>query len=438
MEETNSILKQYCNYTFFGILGMIGLSVYILADTFFVSIGLGTKGLTALNLAIPVYNFIHGTGLLLGMGGASKYAIYKGQKDNKNADIIFTNTIYITILFALLFISVGMFFSQKLCLFLGADETVFSMTNTYIKVLLLFSPAFLCNNVLICFVRNDGKPQLSMAAMLAGSLFNIVMDYIFIFPFRMGIFGAVLATGFSPVVSMLLLSYHYTSKTKGFHIVKTKLLFNNVKVIFLMGFPSFVAQISYGIVMITFNKIILSLQGNVGVAAYGVVANLSLVMTAVFSGLEQGIQPLFSKYYACNEYHNSMKVFKYAIITVVLSSIVIYSTIFLFSENIVQLFNSENNLQMQSIAVYGLKLYFTATLFVGMNIVFCIFFTSTENVMPAHILSLLKGLILIIPMAFLLSVLWNMTGVWLCYAATECIVTIIAVMFYFHIKNKLK
>ena len=121
MEETNSILKQYCNYTFFGILGMIGLSVYILADTFFVSKGLGTKGLTALNLAIPVYNFIHGTGLLLGMGGASKYAIYKGQKDNKNADIIFTNTIYITILFALLFISVGMFFSQKLCLFLVFD-----------------------------------------------------------------------------------------------------------------------------------------------------------------------------------------------------------------------------------------------------------------------------------------------------------------------------
>ena len=104
--------------------------------------------------------------------------------------------------------------------------------------------------------------------------------------------------------------------------------------------------------------------------------------------------------------------------------------LFIFSESIVQLFNSENNLQMQSIAVYGLKLYFTATLFTGMNIVFCIFFTSTENVIPAHVLSLLKGLILIIPMAYLLSALWGITGVWLCYAVTECTVTILAIAFY--------
>ncbi len=435
MKEKSSILKQYCNYTFFGILGMIGLSAYIIADTFFVSKGLGTNGLTALNLAIPVYNFVHGIGLLLAIGGAAKYSIYKGQKDNKNADVVFTNTIYITTILSFLFVIIGILFSQKLCLFLGADETVFDMTNTYIKILLLFSPAFLCNDVLICFVRNDGNPQLSMIAMLTGSLFNIIMDYILIFPFQMGILGAVLATGFSPIVSILLLSFHYTSKIKGFHIVKTKPLLDRILWIFLMGFPSFVAQISYGIVMIILNKIILSLQGNVGVAAYSVIANLSLVMTAVFSGLEQGIQPLFSQYYACNEHYNIIKVLKYAFITVILSSIAIYSTIFIFSENIVQLFNSQNNLQMQHIAVYGMKLYFIATLFAGINIVFCIFFTSIEKVVLAHILSLLKGLILIIPMAFLLSTLWGITGVWLCYAVTECIVTIIAIMFYFHIKK---
>ncbi len=430
MKEKNSILKQYCHYTFFSILGMIGLSIYIIADTFFVSKGLGTNGLAALNLAIPIYNIIHGTGLLLGIGGAAKYSIYKGQKDNKNADIIFTNTLYVTVMLSLLFMFIAINFSEKLCLFLGADKTIFAMTNTYIKILLLFSPAFLCNNVLICFVRNDGKPQLCMIAMLAGSLFNIVMDYILIFPFQMGILGAVFATGLSPVVSMFLLSYHYISKTKGFHIIKSKLVCHKIAWIFLMGFPCFIAQISYGIVMIILNKIILSLQGNIGVAAYGVIANLSLVMTAVFSGLEQGIQPLFSQYYACNEKYNTIKILRYAVITVILSSIVIYSTIFIFSENIVQLFNSENNLQMQSIAVYGLKLYFTATLFTGMNIVFCIFFTSTENVIPAHVLSLLKGLILIIPMAYLLSALWGITGVWLCYAVTECTVTILAIAFY--------
>ena len=104
----------------------------------------------------------------------------------------------LSVLFSIPFLLLGLFCSHGITVLLGADQAVFEMTRTYLQVLLLFAPATLVNDVLLCFVRNDGDPWLSMLATAAGSLANIVLDYIFIFPMGMGIFGAVLATGMSP------------------------------------------------------------------------------------------------------------------------------------------------------------------------------------------------------------------------------------------------
>ena len=86
--------KEFCRYVSLNVLGMIALSCYILADTFFVSKGLGTNGLAALNLAIPVYSFISGSGLMFGMGGATKFSISKSQGDTARANQAFTNTLF--------------------------------------------------------------------------------------------------------------------------------------------------------------------------------------------------------------------------------------------------------------------------------------------------------------------------------------------------------
>ena len=92
--DRKSVGAEFARYTIFNILGMTGLSCYILADTFFVSRGLGTNGLAALNLALPVYSVVHGCSLMLGMGGATKYAICKGQNDPERMDAVFMNTVY--------------------------------------------------------------------------------------------------------------------------------------------------------------------------------------------------------------------------------------------------------------------------------------------------------------------------------------------------------
>ncbi len=193
--EKNSCFREFAKYTSLNVMGMIALSCYILADTYFVSKGLGANGLTALNLAIPIYSFIHGSGLMIGMGGATWYAIRKSQQDDASANRFFTCAVALAAAFAALFVALGLFFSEGIAKLLGADESVFEMSRTYLQVILLFAPAFLMNNVLLCFVRNDGAPQRSMAAMIVGSLSNVVLDWVFIFPCNMGIFGAVFATG---------------------------------------------------------------------------------------------------------------------------------------------------------------------------------------------------------------------------------------------------
>lgn len=188
--------------------------------------------------------------------------------------------------------------------------------------------------------------------------------------------------------------------------------------------------------MIVFNMIILGLAGNTGVAAYGVVANISLVVIAIYTGIGQGIQPLISSFYGKGEKYMARKMLNYAMITMLILSFVIYTCIYLFADPITSVFNSENNMALQEIAVTGLKIYFIASPFIGYNIILSTFFTSVERAIPAYVLSLLRGFILIIPFAFLLSLLWSMTGVWMTYPVAEFLTTVIGVILYERIKRK--
>ena len=436
--EQQTGFREFFRYTALSVLGTLGVSCYILADTFFVSKGLGANGLTALNLAIPVYNFIHGTGLMLGMGGATRFCVCKSRQRREKVNQIYTNTLYLGALFSAVFVLIGLFFGKRLSLLLGADKNVLDMTATYLKWLLLFSPAFILNDILLCFVRNDDNPRLAMTAMIIGSFSNIILDYIFIFPMKMGIFGAIFATGLSPIISIISMLSHWIKRKNTFHVCRTKVKTHIVRQELALGFPSLIAQLSSGIVMITFNAIILKLEGNTGVAAYGIIANISLVVVAIYTGIAQGVQPLISHFYGKSIDRQVRTLMRYSVQTMLVISLFIYIIIFVFAQPIASVFNSENNLVLQQIAVTGLKIYFTSSAFVGYNIILAIFFTSVEIALPAHILSVLRGLVLIIPMAFLLSAIGGMMGIWLTYPITEALVAVLGYVIYKCYQNKKK
>ena len=182
--------------------------------------------------------------------------------------------------------------------------------------------------------------------------------------------------------------------------------------------------------------IILKLQGNTGVAAYGIIANISLVVISVYTGIAQGIQPILSSSYGKGDHLKVHSIFRYALLTMLLISALVYLGIFFGAEQITGIFNSEKNALLQQTAVKGLMIYFTACIFAGFNIISSVYFTSTEYARPAHIISLMRGFLVIIPMAFLLSSLFGMTGVWLAFPATELLVSILgAVLFLQHRKS---
>ena len=188
------VFPLFVKYVSANVLGMIGYSCYILADTFFVARGIGSDAIAALNLVLPAFSLLNGTGLMIGMGAAARYSLSSGRADSEIHRTIFTQALQLAFVAMLFFFSIGLFFARPLCVLLGADGTTLPHAIPYISILLMFSPLFLCNNLLNCFVRNDGEPRLSMTAMLVGSLTNIVLDIAFVIGLHMGVAGAALAT----------------------------------------------------------------------------------------------------------------------------------------------------------------------------------------------------------------------------------------------------
>lgn len=432
--EKNIILKSFIKYVTLNVVGMIGLSCYILADTYFVSKGMGTDGLTALNLAIPLYAFINGTGLMIGIGGGARYAVLKAKGENEKADSIFTYSVQTGLLIGLVFFITGILLGDKISYLLGADDVTFKMTSTYLKTITSFAPFFILNNIFLAFVRNDGDPKLSMGGMLLGSFSNIILDYVFVFPLGMGMFGAAFATGLAPVVSMGVLSIYLLKGKNKFHLKNEKLNIGKVLELCGTGASSFITEISSGVVLIVFNTVILNLRGNTGVAAYGVVANLALVVIAIFTGIAQGVQPLVSKSYGNKNKDQLHYILRYSIFLSITVAIFVYGVVFFSTDTLISVFNKEKNRELFTLAESGLHIYFTGFLFAGINIILSVFFSSMEHSKTGFIISITRGFVAIVPAVLLLSHIFGMTGVWFSFPVAEIFASLSGI--YFVVTNR--
>ncbi len=423
-----SVLGEFIKYVSMNIAGMIGLSCYILADTFFISQGIGSDGLTALNIALPAFNIMNGAGLMIGMGGAARFSILKASGDEKKANSVFSSCVYFAAVISVILIICGLFLSWDISRLLGAKGEILPMTQVYLRVMLLFSPLFMFNNLIICFVRNDGAPNLAMAGMIVGSLGNIIMDYVFIFPLKMGMFGAIAATAMAPGISLLLMAVRGLKGKNSFSFIKTSISFKAWFDVSSLGISSFITEVSSGIVILIFNFIILDIMGNIGVAAYGIVANIALVVTAIFTGISQGMQPLVSRSKGEGNIAASEKIYRYGIITGVFAALLIYCIVFLFTDNITGAFNPEGIKELQVSAGEGLRLYFPGFIFAAVNIITSVFFGAWDKPAQSFIISALRGFAVIIPSAFIMASLFGMVGVWLAFPLCELLVSVISVL----------
>jgi len=421
----------FFKYVSQNILAMIGISCYILVDTFFIAKAAGANGITVLNLALPIYGLIFAIGAMVGNGSATRYAILNAQK-NKEADSYFANSFIWLIIISIPFILIGILVPDKLLYLMGGDKEIVALGKGYTRVFLIFSPFFMLNYLFEGYVRNDNDPTRAMIATISGSFANIIFDYIFMFPMKMGIWGAALATSMSPLIGIIICCTHFLSPKNNLHFSFNKKKALSVKKLFYsiqLGVSAFVIEISSSVSITVFNFLLLGIAGNTGIAAYGIVANIALVATAIFNGITLGMQPLLSESFGKKEKKAITKYYKYGIIVTAFCVIYILLFVYSFTDSIIAIFNSEGSKELASLAHKGLRLYFPGYIFAGFNIISTGFFSSTGKAKEAFISSIFRGLFAIVITAVIMSKFMGITGIWLSFLVSETLCSVLIIFF---------
>lgn len=421
-----SVSRQFARYVSQNIAGMLGVSCYIIVDTFFISLAAGTDGITVLNLALPVFSVIFALGAMIGTGSATRFAILRAQGDRR-AEEYFANAVLWSLILGAFFQAAGALIPDRIIALMGGDEGIVSLGVPYNRIFLLFAPFFMLNHVVSAFVRNDNAPALAMVGTVTGSLCNILFDYLFMFPLGMGLAGAALATAASPVISILICATHFGRKGNTIRFVRRRPSLRLLAQSAQLGVPALIGELSSGVTTTVFNFLILGLAGNVGVAAYGVVANFAIIATAIFNGISQGAQPLVSTQYGRGDREAAGRLLKLGIKTALGAALLICAVVYAFTDPLVELFNSEHSAEMSRYAYTGMRLYFPGFFFAGVNVAGSGFLSATERPRAAFTVSILRGVAAIIVCSLALSHFFGFTGIWLSFGAAEALTAIVTV-----------
>lgn len=424
----SDINKLFYKYLINSVLGMLAVSFCILADTMFIGQGIGSDGLAALNICIPIFNLFNGLGLLFGMGGATALSISRGKGEIVESQRIFTKSIIIAILVGITLSTLGKIFTEKIGYILGANISNIYMVKEYLSGVLIFSFSYILAHTTSSFIRNDHNPRLAMIATVTSGLSNVILDYLLIFIFNMGIKGAGLATSIASLINLLILLTHFISKKCSLRFIKFKINVKDISRILFNGLPSFIVEISSGIVIFIFNLKLLNIVGNIGVSAYSIIANVSLVAAAIFTGISQAMQPIISVNYGANKIDRVKRVRKKGMKTSIMVGLSFYIIGILFPQFIVGLFTSEKG-QIVDITVNAIRYYFLAFIFMGINIVNGAYYQSMEHRILSNSISLSRGIILIIIGITILPVFLGVNGVWLSAVFAEVLTLIITYIY---------
>ena len=433
--QKQQLLRESTSYILRNIAASLGISLYVIIDTLFIATAAGSLGLAALNIALPVFNFISSIGLLLGIGGSTIFSMNKIRHPQK-VEKLYGQLVVFGIFVGIIFTLIGNFLTEPLLLLLGADQQTMPLASSYLKIVSLGSVLFITNYLSVNFVRNDNNPRLTMLATLSETSCVIVLDYIFVFVFGWGMNGAAWATLFSPSISLLILTRHRKFSGRQLKLIFSLPDLRQVWYSAKLGFPSFLTELSTGISILAFNLIIGKLAGNYAIAAYGVIANTALVVLAFFNGVALGIQPLLAREFGRRNWSNIKTIFKEGLIISWLIAIIGYVCLLIFKYPTINLFNSSHQAQLTIYAAQGIPLYFISIFFTGCNICIMMFLIAINQPKYSFFLSLNRGYLILLPLIFLLGYLAKLTGVWLSLPVTELIIFLLGSYLVHHfLKN---
>lgn len=425
------------------IVSMLVNAVYNIVDQIFIGQGVGYLGNAATTIAFPIVTIILAMSTLLGAGGSAYAAIKLGEKKDEDAERTLGNSFVLTLISSAVIMIVGFAFMDPMLRLFGATANTIDYARQYTSIILIGTPFNMLGVVLSNMARTDGSPALSMYAILVGAALNTVLDPIYIFVFHLGVTGAAIATITSQIISAVVLVYYFLKKGNMRLRKKTVRLDKEICARAMpLGVSSGITQMASTILQVVMNNSLVfygnqtAAGGDVALSAMGIVNKISMILLSICIGIGIGSQPILGFNKGANQPKRVKKTYMLAISAATAVSVFGWLACQLFPEQILSLFGTQD-VEFTRFAVKCLKIYMLGIFTAGFQVVSTSYFQSTGQPMKASVLSMLRQLLLLIPMILILPFYFGLDGILYAGPVADLGSAVIVAVFAFYELRKL-
>ena len=425
-----SLLK----YTFPTILMMVFFSLYSIIDGMFVSRLIGPNALSAVNIVYPIISILIGISVMFATGGNAIVGKLMGEEKIKEAREAFTLIILTTVAISLGIAFISLLFLDNIIIFLGSTEVLHTYCRNYLSIMVIFSPFLLLKLMFDYFFVTAGKATLGLICSILGGVTNIILDYVFIVNFNLGVSGAAIATIIGYAIPAIIGIIYFSNKKNILHFIKPTF---NLKIILNCasnGSSEMVTQLSTAVTTFLYNIVMIKLLGEDGVAAITIVLYAQFLLTSAYLGFTSGVSPRISYNYGAKDTNELHKIIKYSLIFIGGFSIITFIFSKISAQTIIALFSGKGS-ALYDITLEGFNIFALSFLICGLNIFASGMFTAFSNGKISALLSMLRTFVFFILGFIILPKLLGVTGVWLIVPFAETLSLIFSLLYIFKYKH---
>lgn len=414
----NAIGRSFIRCAVPGILALMLNSVYVVVDGLFVARLIGRDALAAVTVAVPMMEIMIALAMLISVGAGVSMSTLRGKGDLAAARQVFMHSVVLMGVLSLVLCVGGLLLRGPIGGLLGATAEIAPLAEEYLMYLFAFCPFLMLNFGLCTWVRNDGKHTLALTAMGIGAVVNIVLDYVFIAWCGLGIGGAALATGLGPLVGCAILLPHFIRRRGDIYFEPATFSLRRFAEIISLGIPSFAMEFSLGLTTLCVNIAVSHHLGALGLATYGVVGYVALIVITVFLGMAEGTQPLFSFYTGMDDRASVKGLLRLSLVVATACGLLGFLLLFFLARYPALLFGGHDQALVDS-SIYAIRLYFPMLFATGINIVCASCLQSMGRWKPSIAISLLRSLGFLALFLLTLPMVLGEAGLWLAVPAAE-------------------
>lgn len=391
-------------------------SVYNIVDQIFIGQGVGYLGNAATTIAFPLMTIIMAFATLIGSGGSAYAALRLGEGRKREALLTLNNLLVIAIGLGILLAATGLIFLKPILTLFGATETTMPYAIDYTSIVLMGVPFSVISIALSNMARTDGHPRMSMYGILIGAALNTVLDPIYIFVLDWGVKGAAIATITAQFVSTVVLCYYFLKKgnmcfTRRYMKPVGRVWYK----IFSLGISSGITSLVACIMQVVMNNSLVyygnqtEITGDVALSAMGIVMKIAMILASVCIGFGIGAQPILGFNLGAKKYARVRHTYLLAVSIATGSILIGWAVCQLAPHLVLSLFGKENQ-TFTDFAVRCLRIYLGGIFCAGFQIVSTNYFQATGQPLKASLLSMLRQLILLIPLLLILPLFFGLNG----------------------------